>query len=450
MSAAPGRTGSPSAARRVAGQVPAVRRVAGRLVTGRAGPAVLSQGVVAVSGLVLQLVAARTLGLTGYGAYVLCFGVLVTVTAVFTGFVGDSLTVLDRFDPRVRSALVTAAAAGIAAGAVLDGAVAGVVDGGGVAAGAAFAAATAVWLAREVGRRVLMARLAFWRLVVADSVAVVATLAALTGILLADRSAGLSGIFAAMAVGNAAAALVANALLPRAECRVPAPGVSGLRSVAAFAVWRSLQVGLRPATLVVVRLLVAATGGLAAVGLLEAGRLILAPVQTVVNSAGSVLLSGGAAARRAGRTASVWTRRAAVLLVGASVAGGLVGAVFAGPVGNLVIDRPAPAGLVLGWAGFLAVAAATLPYATEVTVHVRSRTVFAIRFGDSLTAVALVAVLAAAGLGVAWVPWSMAAAGAVWFAVLYRVASRLRRASAGAPPDPAVPAPAAPGAGWTT
>jgi len=199
----------------------------------------------------------------------------------------------------------------------------------------------------------------------------------------------------------------------------------------------------------VVRLLVAATGGLAAVGLLEAGRLILAPVQTVVNSAGSVLLSGGAAARRAGRRASRWTTRASVLLVGAAVAGGVLGAVFAGPVGNAVIGRPAPVGLVLGWAGFLAVAAATLPYATEVTVHERSRTVFGIRLADSLSAVVLVAVIGALGLGVAWVPWSMAAAGAAWFVVLHRVAIRLRREPAGHQPRPGVTASAAPGAGWS-
>ncbi len=410
----------------------------------------LSQGVVAVSGLVLQLVAVQLLGLTGYGAYVLCFGVLVTVTAVFTGFVGDSLTVLDRFDPGVRRALTTAGGMGIAAGAVLDGAVAAAVDGGGAAAGWTFALATVAWLAREVGRRVLMARLAYWHLVLADGVAVVATLGTLAVVLAVDRSTGLTGIFAAMAVGNAVAAVLVTGLLPRRERAVARPGGAGLRAVAAFAVWRSLQVGLRPATLVVVRLLVAATGGLAAVGLLEAGRLILAPVQTVVNGAGGVLLSGGAAARRAGRAPSGWTRRAAVLLVGASVLGGLVGAVFAGPVGNLLIDRPAPVGLVLGWAGFLAVAAATLPYATEITVHERSRTVFGIRLADSLTAVALVAVLAVLGLGVTWVPWSMAAAGAVWFVVLYRVALRLRRVTAGPQPGPRVPAGSASGAGWPT
>lgn len=427
-----------------------VPRPVSRLVRGRAAPAVLSQGVVAVSGLVLQLVAAHTLGLPGYGAYVLCFGVLVTVTAVFTGFVGDSLTVLDRFDPGVRAALVTAAAGGVAAGAVLDGGVAAVVDGGGAAAGWTFALATVAWLAREVGRRVLMARLAFWHLVVADGVAVLGTLGALAVILAADRSAGLTGIFAAMTVGNVVAAVLVNALLPRRERAVPRPGVAGLRAVATFATWRSLQVGLRPATLVVVRLLVAATGGLAAVGLLEAGRLILAPVQTVVNSAGGVLLSGGAAARRAGRATSVWTGRAAVLLVGASVAGGVVGAVFAGPVGNLVIDRPAPVGLVLGWAGFLAVAAATLPFATEITVYERSRTVFAIRFADSLSGVVLVAVLLLVGLGVTWVPWSMAVGGAVWFVVLYRVAIRLRRTAARARPSLDVPVGSVPGAGWST
>lgn len=419
------------------------------MLRGRAGPAVLSQGVAALSSLVLQVVAARTLGLSGYGAYVVCFGVLVTVTAVFTGFVGDSLTVLDRFDPLVRGALSLTAAAGIALGALVCGVVASAVRHGGPGAGVAFALAAAAWLAREVGRRILTARLSYWLLTATDTIAVVVTLGTLTVLLLTAPGTGLAGIFAAIAVGNVLAGLVGLALLPAAERRPTRPGTAGLARVAGFASWRALQVGLRPGTLVVVRLLVAATGGLAGVGLLEAGRLILAPVQTVVNSAGSVLLAGGAAARRQGRGASEWTGRAAVLLVAGALAGGAVGAVFADPLGRLVIGRPAPVGLVVGWAVFLAVAAATLPYATEVTVQERSRTVFAIRLADSLTAIGLVVVLGLAGLAVAWVPWAMAVSGAGWFLALRAVAHACRRSAA--QPDTATEAPArARGAGWST
>lgn len=410
-----------------------------RAVRGRAGPAVLSQGVAALSSLLVQAVAARTLGLAGYGSYILCFGVLVTATAVFTGFVGDALTVLDRFDPVVRAALSLATCIGVVLGALVGGITALTVPGGGPAAGAAFGAASAAWLAREVVRRTLMAGLSYWLLVAVDTLAVVVTLGALALILDTVADSGLAGIFSAMAIGNTLAGLLGVAVLPAAERRSLRPGAAGLPRVAAFAAWRSLQVGLRPATLVVVRVSVAAAGGLGAVGLLEAGRLILAPVQTVVNSAGSLLLAGGAAARRAGRTASAWTTRAAVLLAAGAVAGGAVGAGFADPLGRLLIGHPAPAALVVGWAAFLAVAAAGLPYATEVTVHERSRTVFGIRLAESFTAIALVGLVAGLGAPVAFVPWSMALVGAGWFLVLLRVARALRRSTAEtAPGGPAV------------
>src|SRR6185312_6171777 len=59
----------------------------------------------ALGSLLLQVLAARLLGADGLGAFAVLFGLIVMATAVCTGFVGDSLTVLDRGRREVRSAL---------------------------------------------------------------------------------------------------------------------------------------------------------------------------------------------------------------------------------------------------------------------------------------------------------------------------------------------------------
>src|SRR6478752_8997892 len=59
----------------------------------------------ALGSLVLQVVAARMLGADGLGAFAVLYGVIIMATAVCTGFVGDSLTVLDRGRGDIRAAL---------------------------------------------------------------------------------------------------------------------------------------------------------------------------------------------------------------------------------------------------------------------------------------------------------------------------------------------------------
>ena len=73
----------------------------------------------ALAGLVLQVAAARLLGAGGLAVFSLVYGALVLVTAVCSGMVGDSLTVLDRHDRGVRAGLhvwtaLVSAAAGLA------------------------------------------------------------------------------------------------------------------------------------------------------------------------------------------------------------------------------------------------------------------------------------------------------------------------------------------------
>jgi O-antigen/teichoic acid export membrane protein len=70
------------------------------------GGAVTVQLVIAGRSLILQAIAARTLGAAGYGTYAVLYSILVLLLAVQTSWVGDSLTVFDRFDPRIQGAIL--------------------------------------------------------------------------------------------------------------------------------------------------------------------------------------------------------------------------------------------------------------------------------------------------------------------------------------------------------
>ncbi|WP_296604396.1 hypothetical protein, partial [Nocardioides sp.] len=132
--------------------------------------ALAGQVTLAGGSLVMQVVAARALGATDFGVFAMLFGAVVMATALSTGLVGDSLTVLDRHDPAIRWALARCAAGTIATAAVAGPMVAAVAVGLSRAEALAFGAACAAFMAADLGRRLLMAALRFWRLVLVDTV----------------------------------------------------------------------------------------------------------------------------------------------------------------------------------------------------------------------------------------------------------------------------------------
>src|SRR5512133_3619496 len=152
------------------------RSSSGRLT---AVAAVLTQAVTAGCSFLLQIVAAHRLGVAGLGGYALCVAVLVTATALYTGWVGDSLTVLDRQQPRIRQALVASALTAWLASAAVGVGVVLLLGLGSAGTALVFAALIVAWLAEETGRRLLMARLEMWSLVLNDLTYVVGTLLAL-------------------------------------------------------------------------------------------------------------------------------------------------------------------------------------------------------------------------------------------------------------------------------
>jgi O-antigen/teichoic acid export membrane protein len=403
-------------------------------VSRRAAAPLISQGINAGGSLLLQILAARTLGLAAYGSFAVCLALLSAATALYSGYVGDSLAVLDRHDRDTRATLVASAitllvlAFGIAFGTVVA-----LLHSPGAAL--VYAVMTVLWLIEETFRRILIARLEFWKLVANDSCYNAVALVTAGALLLVGQHITLGRIFVAMALGAATAVVVGIVQVPRAERTDLRPGWAAMRAVATFAAWRSLHAALRPTALLLSKALVISLISLTAAGVLEAGRLVVAPLQVIINGAGSFLLAAfaksehGKAARnnRMARYA-VWLLLATVLVCGCALA------LLAGPAGRIMTGRPVDPLLVFGWTAYLAVWAVGLPYISEVVARKHSRAVFVARLVDSVLGLVLAGIAIELHAGVAAVPWLMALGGlyAVWRVV--RLAIRTRTAPA---PDPA-------------
>jgi O-antigen/teichoic acid export membrane protein len=376
----------------------------------RALGAVAGQVTLALGSFVLQLVAVRALGASGFGVFAMLFGAIVMATAVSTGLVGDTLTVLDRHDPVLRSALARTAGVVLAATvatAVLGGRVLGLT----VLEALAFGLATGAFMAADLARRLLMAVLRFWRLVLVDGLALVATMA-VVAVGAATGTVGLATILLALAAGQGTATLVAVLGLPAAERTPPRRRHGGVRSVVAFGGWRSVQQFVRPTTLNATRWLVLASAGAAAVGTLEAARLFVAPAMLLVQGIGSYLFASYAADRAAppGRLLRRADRAAFVMLAGAT--GATAAAAVAVPVlGSLVApDYRLSTVAVVGWGVYAASCAAVLPYGSLAAVRGRQAAVLGLRVADSALSLAVVGLaLLVLDVPAAVTPWLLAA-----------------------------------------
>ncbi|WP_449062601.1 hypothetical protein [Planomonospora algeriensis] len=366
-----------------------------RLLTS-AGGSVASQAVTAVGSLALQFLALRFLSPSAFGAFALLTAVLVTATTVYTSWVGDSLNVLDRSDPRIRSAIAASMLLFTAAG-VVGGAVFAVVLRLATPVGVAlFALLTVLWLLQETCRRLLQARLEFSRLLVNDVSYVLVTLAVLG--VASPLAGGLSieAILAAMCAGTLVSLLVTLRRLPREEYRLVRPGFAGMRALSGFAAWRSAQSSLRPLTLLATRIAIDVFASRTVLAAVEAGRLLMAPALTVVAGAGGYLLPTYVRQRDAGlplRPRNALT--ATAVLIAGSLACGLLAVAatgFAGPLitgGAFTLD----ALTVGGWAAYAVSFSATLPLACMATAHRMSRLVFLVRGAETAVGVTAMLVL---------------------------------------------------------
>jgi O-antigen/teichoic acid export membrane protein len=365
----------------------------------------------ALASLLLSIAAARALGADGLGVYGLISGGLVLTTALATGLVGDSLTVLPRHETGTRAGLqivglLLATAAGLvstiicAATGLLSWPIA-----------ALFGVASTAFILEEFMRRLLMASLKFWSVLVVDLTCLVVT-AAWLGAVAALDGLSMSQILWALLASEVAAFAVAVVLLPHAERRIARFQRGEIVSVLRFGVWRAAQQGVRPAMLTLMRILVVVAISTVAFGELEAARVYTAPTLLMVNGIGVFLFATYAAERHHGLRALV--RRAdhgALSMFAAVLFAGVVAALllpWAGRIvtgGQFAISELA----VFGWVIYAATAAVLMPYGSLAAVSGMHVKVFNLRLLEGAVSLASVAVvLFVLHASASWTPYALA------------------------------------------
>lgn len=344
----------------------------------------------AIGSFVLQILALRYLGVEGLGAYALMFGVIVVATSIVSGLVGDSLTVLDRSNPSIRSGLQTwlvltsaAIALALALGAWIGGWLT-------LPQALALGLCAAMFVVEDTLRRLLMATMRFWSLVVVDITGLVVAV----GIVLATASGStLTTFVIALAVGQAAASLVALFRFPPSE-RWVARGVRpNLASVWAYGSWRAFQQVLRPVMLTGVRVIVTVAASLAVFGELEAARLYVAPTMLVVVGVASYLFASYARDRTTSmRSLRRRADRTVIMLSVTTLTLGVVATALVPYVGELFTDGGDQLNrvAVLGWSAYAAATAAVTPYGSLAAVRGRQAAVLGIRAGESVLSILIV------------------------------------------------------------
>ena len=362
--------------------------------------AVAAQFSQALGSFLLQILAARLLGKEGLAVFAVLFGLVVVGTAVVSGFVGDSLTVLDRANDSVRAGLqwwlvVLSVGLGLLACVGLGGssyltpwqAV-------------AFGAAGAAFVAEDSFRRLLMASMKFWSIVVVDMVSLVGSVGLVAAVHWSGREVTLTTFLEGLLLGQVAAMLAAAFLLPEQD-RWWARGTRPDRGhVLEYGKWRALQVSVRPAMLAVMRVIVVAAVGRAAYGELEGARLFIAPATLAVNGASSYLFARFARTKDAATTRLLrQSDQGVVVLAVASLGLGVVAALLVPTLGSAMVgdefdlDRWG----VFGWAVYAAATAAATPYGVLAAVRGRQAATFLVRLGDSVCSLAGVAIAMSIG-----------------------------------------------------
>ncbi|MDN3905263.1 hypothetical protein [Arthrobacter sp. YD2] len=370
-----------------------VKRAAasGRAASGRAAlAAVAAQGTQALASFLLLAAAARSLGLADFGILGLLYGLLVVCAAVTSGFIGDSLTVLDRHDRSIRSGLqcwTFVLSLGCALAVPLVSRTTGLIG-----PGTAVLLGTALWcyVIEDLLRRVLMAKLLFVRILGMDSIMLVVSVGTLA--LLAHYGPlSVDSFLVAIACGQLAGAITGAGSAGRGERYLVSLRSPAWRTVAAYGSWRAAQQMLRPGMLTVVRLLVIALVSLEAGGLLEMARVYTAPALLVVSGLTSYLFASFA---RSDESVAALLRRAdrgVSLLVGLTVICGAAALAALPVAGPLATGQEPPALAVAGWLLYAVSVAAATPYGSLAAVRVGSRRVFLLRLADTTVSLGLTA-----------------------------------------------------------
>jgi O-antigen/teichoic acid export membrane protein len=389
-----------------------------------------AQSVNSLSNLMVAIVVARTLGPSGLGHFALLFTLLLTLLALQSAWVGDSLTVLDRLEPRIRRGIANSQWIHMLVGMLVGGFLAYDFGGIGVVGTVVFAAMVGTWELEEYGRRMFMARLEFWKQAANDGSYLVITAACLIACA-ALATITLTAILCCMTIGAFGAFLLGVIWLPPEErLHRPSLTTTGLHEVSRYGFWRGAQSGSGYASQVIVRTLVIGLASATVLGQIEAARLVVAPLFTFAGALTNVTLASFARSVKAKRPVSSLI---GVTIIGCGAICVVYGAfVFAVPgflthflVGaRFHTDTTALAGWLLV---AMAVALST-PFTSLALVIARSSAVFRLRLIGSLVEVVLtVAVLAA--LRPSLMPACLAAGTALSGVLVWRLA---RAASASA------------------
>ena len=376
----------------------------------RALGGIAAQGSQAFGSFALQFVAARNLGLAGLGQFAVLYGLIVLATAICSGFVGDSLTVLDRSRTAVRAGLQWWLVVLSLGTGTLGAIVCALVGFLSPAEALAFGLTTSIFLVEDTIRRLLMATMQFWRVVIVDIVAMVVSLAVAVAAVVQDRLT-LGTLLVALGIGQVAAVAAGWSIVPRAERLVVPMRAPAIGEVATYGTWRSLQQAVRAGTLALVRVFCLLLVTEAAVGGLEAARIYMAPAVLVVVGVSSYLFASYAASPNEPieQLLKLADRSVVKLFVGV-LAFGLVAAVASPVLAPLLTDGDYELSTlaIAGWAMYAAAIASVTPYGQLASVRGRHVPVFVWRLADSVVSLLGIYVVVSITGVVNWVPLIMA------------------------------------------
>ena len=386
----------------------------------RALGAIAGQFSQAFGSFLLQVLALRLMGVEGLAQYALLFGFVIIATALVTGLVGDSLTVLDRSEPTVRAGLRSWMLATTAAVALVPAAVAWIADLLPLGQSVLFALSTYVFVIVEILRRLLMACLRFWSLVIVDVASLITSVGVVLGADLLAGEVTLGTFLLALSLGQSVAIAAGVVRLPADERWLALGARRDYASVWRYGSWRAMQQVLRPAMLAGVRAIATITAGLAAYGELEVARVYVAPAMLTVAGVASYLFASYARDRTS--PLAFVRRRAdrAVMGLGLATVTLAVIATLLVPSleGLLSSERDVSRIGVFGWAMYAASVAAVTPYGALAAVRGRQVAVFIVRALESVACVAAVGIVIAAGATIFVAPLVITAVSLVSGAVM--------------------------------
>lgn len=367
----------------------------------------MAQAIQSLTSMVVLMLAAKLLGIEALGLFSILYGALILAAAITSGFVGDSLMVLDRHDPRVQAGLrfwLVVLALGL-------GSIAALLSWAGTELGwlgaLLYGLVAVAYVAEELIRRSYMAIMGFGRLIVVDLVVLGTTAAVLLGVGIFG-TLSLEVFMLAILCGQCAGTIYGWVRLPRSE-KVSARRPAQIKAVAQFGIWRSAVQGLRPAQLTAMRILVTAMIGLVAAGEMEAARIYAAPAMLLVTGTCAYLFASLARRRDVEPVQQLRNTDLVVLKLFLATIGCAVIGLTLLPWGGPLLTGVVPSGIaVTGWLAYASTVAVSTPYGLLAAVFEKARPVFVIRFLDSILSVIMVTVVVALTADYRIVPWAAA------------------------------------------